>query len=82
MKAKGKYNFSDELISKMRSYYEKGLKAEKIELPFFLPYESNNKSHLAFTLKIIGMKPQNLESKIPSNSSFNPIEKIEKILIN
>jgi tetratricopeptide (TPR) repeat protein len=39
MKAKGKYNFSEELISKMRSYYEKELKAEKIQMQINKTYK-------------------------------------------
>ncbi len=78
MKKRGKLNLSDEMISEIKSYYEKGLEAEKIQLPFFLPYESNNKSLLAFMLKSLEVKPEIIESKISSKSSFNPIEIFER----
>ncbi|CAF1935274.1 unnamed protein product [Rotaria magnacalcarata] len=39
-------------------YYDKGIEAEKKQLPFFLPYESNNK---LFISKLISLKPKNID---------------------
>ena len=38
------YLSQDEKLS--REFYEKGLKSESDQLPFFLPYDSNFKDHL------------------------------------
>ncbi len=79
MKLRGKLNLSKELISEMKSYYEKGLEAEKIQLPFFLPYQSNNKSLLALTLKNFEIKPEYIDKKnSKKKSTFNPIKILER----
>jgi hypothetical protein len=79
MKLRGKLNLSKELISEMKSYYEKGLEAEKIQLPFFLPYQSNNKSLLILTLKNFEIKPEYIDKKNSKKKlTFNPIQILER----
>jgi hypothetical protein len=43
-------------LAQIRAHYEKRLEAEKIQLPFFMPYESNNKSMLEIILRMSDMK--------------------------
>jgi hypothetical protein len=65
------------LVTEFKSLYEKGLEAEKLQLPFFLPYESNIKSFLEYNLKFFEDR-KSLKQQNSSESSFNQIETLDR----
>lgn len=63
-KESGNKTIEEKIVKEIKKYYELGLEAEKKQLPFFLPYESNSKRMLEVLLK-----PEKLLEKKELSSS-------------
>ncbi|KAG0221216.1 hypothetical protein BGW41_007109 [Actinomortierella wolfii] len=61
-------------------YYEKGLNAEKEQMPFFLPYESTCKELLEAMLRSTGVSPA-IKAEVKEKPVVKPIDPLRKELI-